>query len=305
MSKSKANNVVFDVILPICLHLDERKFTIPYKKGTNVEIILSNFFSNEYSNIGDAKNAEVDSDIFSHYRFTRMTMMIPCFQNAVIEPKEILLKYENIFLKYYNQFIDCYRIVTGRNKIRNIWSLGEFLQPINLSASEGINPQQYQVAKLSFGDGPLVGAKPLRPDKDHLSLQEYLQHSPNLYQHFLADSKRELLFGNEIQSNINSVIALEIIVSNFIKRYAAEKQIDENSIKNFIKDVGLSGNIKTTLKLIVTNDETLPDDTTFSLCKAAITQRNHIVHDGLRSINSQEYQKQINAIEQLIEFLTL
>lgn len=303
MTKVKLNYITYKVILPICLHLDDRRFAIPFKKNSKIEIILSNFFSNKYSNLGKATNAEVDSDTFSHYRFTRMTMKIPYFKKEIIEREDISTKYDNVFLKYYNQFIDIYRIVSDRSKIRNIWNTGEFLQPIIVEASEEINPEQFGVASFSFGDGKLVGAKPLRSNEEHIKIQVLLDNPPYLYQNFIADAKRELHFGNFIQSNINVVVALEIVVSDIIKKYALEKGIEEKSIKEFIKDVGLTGNIKTTLKLILSSDKDFPENNIFQNCKAAITQRNHIVHDGLRSIAKSDLEKQFEAIEKLICYL--
>jgi len=296
------NFIVIAVILPICLHLDERIFKIPYKKETFIEIKTKNFFSNKYSRVGTATNMEIKSDTFSQFRFTNFQMKMPHFGNEKIDLEKIAQKYEKAFFKYYNKFIDAYRIVSGREKIRNYWNFNEFLKPINVSASHDINPEEYQVVSWDFGDEPLVNRQNLRTEDEHKLLEEYLTKELLLYKQFILDAQRDFLFGNYIQCNLNAVIALEIMVSDYIRNYAAKKGIDTNSIDNFIKDVGLTGNIKITIKLITPNEIALPSDETFSNCKTAITTRNKIVHQGLRGINETELEKNLNSIEELINF---
>lgn len=296
------NFVLFSVNLPICLHLDDRLFQLPYKKEKSIEIRIHNFSSNNYSKGGSAKNIEANSDTFSQHRFSNLKMKIPHFDNKVMSLDEITEKYEKIFFKYYNRFIDSYRLITGRHKIRNFWEFSEFLPPLDITASKNINPEEFHSMEFIMRNDSLVFLKPLRSEEEHSGLQNSLQQELPLSAQFLNDAKRALQFFDLIHCNINAVIALEISVSTYISEFANKKGVDKNSIKEFIKKVEISGNIKTTLKLITPEDVVLPSDTVLSLCKAAITNRNNIVHTGLRDIDNNMLVEQLKAIEEVINF---
>lgn len=297
--------IIFSVNLPICLHLDGRIFQLPYKKGRSIEITIHNFFSNKYSTGGSATNMEADSDTFSQYRFSNLQMKIPHFDNQIVELLEINSNYEKIFFKYYNRFIDSFRLITGRNKIRNIWNLSEFLPPLDITASKNINPEEFHSIEFVMGNDSLVSLKPLRNEKEHNDLEKSLLQELPLSEQFLNDAKRALQFFDLIHCNINAVIALEISVSYYISKFAKEKGVDKESIEGFIKKVEITGNIKTTLKLITPEDIVLPSDKVLSQCKAAITNRNKIVHTGLRDIDSNMLVEQMKAIEEVINFCNI
>ena len=296
------NFVLFSVNLPICLHLDERVFQLPYKKGKSIKIRINNFFSNNYSKGGSATNMEANSDTFSQYRFSNLQMKIPHFDDKVLSLDEITSRYEKIFFKYYNRFIDSYRLITGRHKIRNFWDFSEFLPPLDITASKNINPEEFHSIEFIMGNDSLVLLKPLRGEKEHSELQDSLQQELSLSAQFLNDAKRALQFFDLIHCNINAVISLEISVSKYLSEFANKKGIDKNSIKEFIKKVEISGNIKTTLKLITPEDVVLPSDKVLSLCKAAITNRNNIVHNGISDTDNKMLIEQLKAIEEVINF---
>lgn len=295
------NFIIFIVNLPICLHLNDRTFHLPYKKGKLVEINIDNFFSGNYS-IGSATNLEADSDTFGQYRFSKLMMKIPYFDNGVVDLTEIETKYDKVFFKYYNRFIDSYRLITGRHKIRNIWNFSEFLPPLEVTASKNINPEEFHFTGFVLGKDYIVSRKPLRSEKEHNDLEESLLLGLPLNTQFLMDAKRALQFLDLIHSNINAVIALEISVSSYIKIFAEKKGIDKESIKDFITNVGITGSIQTTLKLITPDDIILPSENIFIQCKSAITNRNSIVHKGLREINYNMLVQHLKAIEELIIF---
>lgn len=86
---------------------------------------------------------------------------------------------------------------------------------------------------------------------------------------------------------------------------ASGKGIDAGSVSNFIHDVGLTGNIKTTLRLIAKEGTELPADSVFASCKGAITVRNAIMHEGRRTVGVSEVGGWIPDIERMIEFCGL
>lgn len=294
--------VLITVVLPVCLHLDSRTFYLPYRNGTHIEILTENFFSEKETYLGSGRNVEVESDEFSHFRFTRIRMRIPHFEKDPIDPATILERYKNTFFQALNTFIDSVRIVLKRYGLRNFYDYGEFFEPVIATSSEKLNPSGLHIASISFGKGPLTMAKPLRSEEEHSEIQELINRGISLPEAFLSDAKRELYYNNDIHALLNAVIALEIRLSDTVRNIATKKGVDEDSIEKFLVDVGLAGNIKTTLKLLVPNSCVLPSEGAFQKCKAAITIRNAIMHKGRREISHREVNDLMGSIESMIRF---
>lgn len=103
-------------------------------------------------------------------------------------------------------------------------------------------------------------------------------------------------------SVLESIIALELVVSRFIRTKCQQKGISKKDSDEYIKNVGVSGNIKVTLKLLL-DKVVLPEQKIFEQCKSAITKRNHIVHNG-EDATAIEAQDSIKYGRQLINFIT-
>lgn len=294
--------VIITVVVPVCLHLDNRTFYLPYRNGARIEIQTENFFSEKETYLGSGKNVEVESDEFSHFRFTRIRMKIPHIEKDPIDPAAILERYKNTFFRALNIFIDSVRIVLKRCGLRNFHDYGEFFEPVIATPSEKLNPSRSHIARVSFGKGPLTKAKPLRSEKEHLKIQEMINRGIALPEVFLSDAKRELYYNNDMHALLNAVIALEIRLSDTIRNIATKKGVDGDSIEKFLVDVGLKGNIKTTLKLLVADSSVLPSEEIFQNCNAAITLRNAIMHKVRRGISHREVSDLINSIESMIRF---
>jgi hypothetical protein len=102
---------------------------------------------------------------------------------------------------------------------------------------------------------------------------------------------------------LESVIALEITMSNFI-RFKTEKIgiKDGTKVDEFIKDVSFKDRIDIVLKILT---EGLPpvDEDILSKSKGAITLRNKIVHEGLREISKKDAEDSILNIEKFIGYI--
>lgn len=121
------------------------------------------------------------------------------------------------------------------------------------------------------------------------------------WEELLMDSEQYIFQTNYRHSVLESVIALEYVVSKFIKKKCSEKDISKNDAQEFITKIGIAGNIKTTVKLLI--DDKLPDDKVFKKCKSGITTRNNIVHNGKKDISLNEAQEVYKFSKKLIEFL--
>ena len=119
---------------------------------------------------------------------------------------------------------------------------------------------------------------------------------------FLLNAKDALFKEDTRRATLEGVIALELVLSEFILKRGMEKGIGEADLKGVLKEIGLTGNLKVSLKFILKDTEIIDDDL-LSICKSAITVRNKIVHEGLREILFNDTEERILAIETFINKL--
>lgn len=295
------HHVTITVTLPICLHLDKREFHLPYKKNTQITLSSENIANEEETYLGTAKGAEIDSDSFSHYRFSRVRVKIPHLSDSRIEAGEIFSTYEKPFFNALNTFIEAARISLRRYGLRYFHDYGEFYHPpVVTSSFPKTSESKGSFSLMIKYPGGLKSLRPIRSNEEHDNIQRMLDSGIELHTLFLSDAKRSLYYKDFIFALLNSVIALEIKVSDTIRSIACSKGIKKDDINNFIKEVGLTGNIKATLKLLVPTDFKLPPDEVFAKCKSAITIRNAIMHDGRRDVPNNEIETYIDKIEEMI-----
>jgi hypothetical protein len=292
----KFDYILIKVTLPICLHLDNRPFYISFKEGRKIEIRTENIFYEKETYIGSGKNIEVLSDEFSHFRFTRVYIKIPLIDDGPIDNNKLLETYSDTFFKAINTFIDSVRIALKRYGLKNYHDFNGFLEPIDITID------RTGLSMFHIGHH-ITMAIPLRSDKLHIRIQEVMNNVVSLYEAFLSDAKRDYYYHNYTHSIINAVISLEIILSEFIRKSAIKKGIDGSAINNYINSVGLTGNLKTTLKILVPEEVPLPNEDIFHNCKSAITIRNAIVHKGRRDVLKSDANGIINDIETMIIFI--
>lgn len=203
---------------------------------------------------------------------------------------------------YVNNIIRSYRLVTketynngnitqmSRDQFLKLIIYGEIDKEGNLISQPRLI--QY-VKKLEFG---VV-------DTETYSEIAHLANSVNLIiersnDEILLQAKSFLEQENYRMAVLEAVIALEITVSSIIRRKAEEKGITEDEIENFMINVGLRGNLKVVLRLLVS--ESLPSEEILSGCKGAIAIRNDIVHRARSSVTPREAQDAINNIESFV-----
>jgi len=119
---------------------------------------------------------------------------------------------------------------------------------------------------------------------------------------FIMNAKNACLHEDFKNAIIQSVIALEIVLYQFIKFQGEKMKIPAKTLSSSIKEIGLTGNIFAILK-ILTVDHKQIDPEIIRDCKGAIKIRNKILHQGLRDIHSTDTEKRIISIEHLISYL--
>jgi len=123
-----------------------------------------------------------------------------------------------------------------------------------------------------------------------------------LWQELLLNSEQYLYQTEYRHSILESIIALELVVSEFIRKKCHEKGISSEDTKSYINNIGLTGNLKVTLRLLL-DDKALPRQEVFDKCKASITFRNKIVHEGRKDVTQVEAQESLDYCRELIQFL--
>lgn len=100
-----------------------------------------------------------------------------------------------------------------------------------------------------------------------------------LWEELLLKAEQYLYQAEYRHSILESITALELVTSDFIRIKCRQKAISKKDADSYIERVGLTGSIKVTIKLLL-NKVKLPEEKVFQKCKASITARNHIVHEG-------------------------
>jgi hypothetical protein len=286
--------LLIKVALPICLHLDIRPFYIISKDGRKIEIKTENYFYEKETHLGTGKNIEVLSDEFSHFRFTRVSIKIPINENESIDNSILLDRYKETFFESLNIFIDSARIALNRHGLKNYHDFNAFLEIVDIK----------KTGLIMHHIGPTITpAMPLRSNELHDRIQNLMNKGISLHATFLSDAIRSYYYYKYTHSIINAVISLEIILSDFIRKAAKRRGINESESDNFIRSVGLTGNLKTTLKLLIPKGGILPNEDIFIYCKQAIKLRNAIVHKGQRNIHKDKVKELINYIKSMIIFI--
>jgi len=211
-------------------------------------------------------------------------------------------KIKETALKAVNRFIDVYRTFTKEYHVE----LLSYSDILDYQIYYNVNGQLKRAGTylLSTGTGGIcLSAGPpkyktnglLEDIKDTLVDEKPL----DLSEMCILNAKDAILKEDSRRATLEGVIALEIVLSEFIRSRGKAKGISNDDIKNFIKDVGLTGNIKVSLKLLLNENESI-DDKLISICKGAIKVRNTIVHEGFRDIPQTETEKRIISIEKVI-----
>jgi hypothetical protein len=135
-----------------------------------------------------------------------------------------------------------------------------------------------------------------------LSRNALTSEAPGFADECLASSRA--LFRQELyrMALVEAVIALEAEVGRFILGRAAKAGVTEDEARGFIKDVGLTGNLKVTLRLVWAGAEGL-DTGLLAKCKSAITLRNKIMHEAAANVEVGRAAESIEAVREMIALL--
>ncbi len=260
--------------LPYCLYkIDTRFFKFGDRFNSKIRFTKEDTTPNRRTQ--DSKNMEAIRDrwgIEAHSDVLILTDKL--FEESVGA--------EEFALDLLNNFIKLYRCYDGQ---------AVHLVPLikeDLFGFSVVSPDGSGVLSLALGGGIQI-YDPMWTQKISDSIEKALDKKEviPLWHELLLNAEQYLYQGDYRHSILESVIALEVVLSSFIRKMCVSKGISAKEANNFIKDVGLTGNIRVSLKLLLDPTIILGEDM-LEKCKAGITIRNGIVHKGENSVGSKE-----------------
>jgi hypothetical protein len=204
---------------------------------------------------------------------------------------------ENFALRIINDFVRAYRYYDNE-AVHLVPLIHEDLFGFGITNADGTGS-----FAIPMGGGLRV-YNPMRTQRVSDSLEEFLiKREPlPLWAELLLNAQQYLYQADFRHSILETVIALEIVLSDFIRKGCATKGISSGEAEKFINDVGLTGNIQVSLKLLLDPCITVEDEIV-KKCKAGITIRNKIVHEGRKDVSLRESEETIVNSRKLIDIL--
>ncbi len=275
--------------LPYCLaKIDSRFFKL--NDGDNSKIRFNKVGTFPNRRTADAKNIETIRDRWG----------VDSHSDAEIYTDKVFsgLDDAQVFaLRMINEFVKTYRFFDSE---------AVHLVPITREDLFGfdVTSDGHGMMSISFAGG----IRPINPLATHQissRVEEALAERREIafWDELLLNSEQYIYQTDYRHSILEAVIALELVVAQFIRKISDQRGINTKDANEFIKTIGNSGNIKVTLKLLLDSSK-LPDNEILEKCKAGITIRNNIVHAGLKEVNKTEAEDTLKYSKKLIEFLT-
>ena len=211
-------------------------------------------------------------------------------------------KVKELAIVYVNRLIDVVRIVAKQYHLERIsyrdvpayrvwyWDGKVMTGALEIFLEKSLGPGGFPAKQ--------VGPDQVKVISKHLSGEEKLSLSENLILNAMNAALREDYRG----ATLEAVMALEVSLSEFIRRQGNAKGIQQDRIERFIVEVGLTANLEVVLRMLVPSSN-LPDSMVLADCKGAITVRNDILHRGLEDVPAGETEKRIESVVAMMAYL--
>ncbi len=274
--------------IPYCFYrIDQRFFKLDDTNQTEIQFSKVETVPNRRT--GNAHNIEFIRDRWGVDAHSKIIIKTYKSFDDIEDAKSFTLKLINNFIKIYRKF--------DPEAVHLISLINEDLDIFDLSSNgKGM-------VSLTFGGG-ISSVSPDLIQNISNKVEDFICSKQNipLWEDLILNAEQYIYQNDFRHSLLESVIALELEASSFIRKIGISKNIDESLLNNFIKDVGITGNLRVTLKLLL-DTESLPSEEVFSKCKAGISLRNKVVHEGKKDITSIEAIDTLTNIKLMISFL--
>lgn len=305
------SHTVFMFNLPFPIPVPDGIYEV--KNGLKIAEIAIKQIQRKPKNLQSSDNFQSSFDKYGESSYSSINIRLPWIVNFEKKGRKQILqgdmqlhdKAKEQVLRFLNRFIETSRYVTekywlGPARYQDLLSYkavyydGKTQYPIKPSPTDS-KPNEIK-SKIDH---------PFKLDeKKYGQLINSLKNESelDLSKIFIMNAKNSCLHEDFRNAIIQSVIALEIVLYEFIKFQGEKMKIPTKTLSSSIKEIGLTGNIFAILK-ILTVDHKQIDPEIIQDCKGAIKIRNKILHQGLRDIHSTDTEKRIISIEHLISYL--
>jgi hypothetical protein len=275
--------------LPFCLYkLDERYFQIDSQ--TRIRFFREKIEPSRRTS--SSENMEFLNDRWGIDGFSRIEIEtekdIDLSESMSDEARTFTLRIINKFISLYRYFDDT------------------AVHLVNLIESDLMDFSVEKDGRASFAIGFGGGITPINPQKI-ASVSSMLENAIRdgyeipLWRELILNAEHYCYIGDFRMAILESVTALELVISKFISGELFAAGVKEKEIKEFIKETGVAKGLNVVVRLLV-GKSGMPDDL-LEKCKGTITKRNKIVHEGRKETNYQSTKDSIIAIYQLIQLL--
>lgn len=222
-------------------------------------------------------------------------------QEEIKKPAHSVIKRTTIAI--FNKFLEAYRFYSREYHIEPIKNAD--IISFNCDYTwRGKTYKGYQYLVDTGSGGIRSGQEFILSDSVHNEIRDFLKSGRRIeiQELLLCNAKNHLVTEGYPLALIESVSALDIVLSDFIRKESDMPGINKDDVKKFIHDIGVSGQVKVVLKLLTKAENQLPDKI-YSDCEGAITLRNNVIHQGLLNLNPSDIKRRIVAIEILIRYV--
>lgn len=206
-------------------------------------------------------------------------------------------------INFFNRFLEAYRFYSHEYHIEPIKNA----DIVSFECSYMRRGKTYTGIRyvIDTGSGGIrSGDAFLLDDQVHKELRDFLKSGKQIeiQERLLCNSKNHLATEEHPLALIEAVSALDIVLSAFIRKEGNNAGIGKKAVERFIRDVGVSGQVKVVLKLLTKAEKQLPDEI-YSDCEGAITLRNKVVHEGLLKLDPTDIKRRLVSVEKMIRYV--
>lgn len=301
---------VFD--LPYAIPAPDGKYEIKVRDRTGT-LILIRVQKEQVAGFKGQANIQIKFDKYGKSSFSKIRLTLPWVVDFEQKGRQPVLlgaipprdKAKEIVIQFLNRFIETVRYVTGEYWVEP--ARYQDLLAYEAFYWDGVKKYPAQLTLIDTGVGGIgIG----RSHPFHLSeeksaqLADLLRNGTELDSSsiFILNAKDACLQEDFRLATVEAVTALEIVLYSFIRKQGDKLGISRRILNNFIKEVGLTGNINVVLKMLTKGLKQIEANIE-ATCKGAITTRNNILHEGFRDIPSTDTENRVIAIEKMLDYL--
>ena len=305
-------HTVFIFNLPFPIPVPDGIYEV--KIGTKIaQIAIKRIQRIQTKNNQSNSNSQIKFDKYGKSSYSAVNVRLPWIVNFEEQGRKQIIhsstqpynKAKELVLRFLNRFIETSRYVT-----EEFWlepARHQDLLSYETFYYDGKNKYPTKLSEKKSENNEIESKidHPFKLNDEKLeqlynSLKNEIEPDPSKI--FLMNSKDACLQEDFRLAIIQSVIALEIVLYQFIKQQGEKLKIPAKTLNSSIKEIGLTGNILPLLKMLTVGQEQI-DTEIIRDCKGAIKIRNKIIHQGFRDIHSTDTENRIIAIEYMINYL--